>query len=101
MDTSPGHYLLVLEKLLKASHVKNISSEVPRTHNLLQLAQKTGLTLSAEQQDLLDEVTTFNVKARYPDYKNRFYGKATAGFTESYVLKIKEFRKWILDQLNN
>ena len=94
-----GH--LVLEKLLKAYYVKNISPEVNRTHNLLQLAQKTGLKLCEEQQDLLDEVTTFNIKARYPDYKNRFSEKATSNFTESYIIKIKEFRKWILDQLNN
>lgn len=94
-----GH--LVLEKLLKAYYVKNISLEVHRTHNLLQLAQKTGLKLCEEQQDLLDEVTTFNIKARYPDYKNRFYEKATSNFTESYIIKIKEFRKWILDQLNS
>ena len=59
-----GH--LVLEKLLKAYYVKNISLEVHRTHNLLQLAQKTRLKLCEEQQDLLDEVTTFNIKARYP-----------------------------------
>lgn len=94
-----GH--LVLEKLLKAAYVKNISLEVPRSHNLLQLALKVGMELSVEQQDLLDEVTTFNIKARYPDYKNRFYEKATFEFTEGYILKIKEFREWVRAQLSS
>ena len=49
--------------------------------------------LTEEQKDLLDEVTTFNIKARYPDYKGRFYKKATKRFAEGYVSKIKGFKK--------
>ena len=31
------------------------------------------------------ELTTFNLRARYPDYKNRFQRKATRGFAESHI----------------
>ena len=55
--------------------------------------------MTERQKDFLDEVTTFNIKARYPDYKNRFYRKATKGFTESYVTKIKEFRQWLIKEI--
>ncbi|MCC6543274.1 MAG: HEPN domain-containing protein [Nitrospirae bacterium] len=88
-----GH--LVLEKLLKAIYVKNIDINIPFTHDLAKLAQKAGLLLTEEQKDLLDEVTTFNIKARYPDYKERFYKKATKRFAEGYITKIKDFRKWL------
>lgn len=57
------------------------------------------LQLTEAQKDLLDEVTTFNIKARYPDYKGRFYKKATKRFTENYILKIKEFRRWLIKRI--
>ncbi len=44
---------------------------------------------------IMDEVTTFNIKARYPDYKGRFYNKATKRFAEGYISRIKDFRRWL------
>lgn len=88
-----GH--LVLEKLLKAMYVKNVDISIPFTHDLTKLSEKAGLLLTEEQKDLLDEVTTFNIKARYPDYKDRFYKKATKKFTADYITKIKDFRRWL------
>jgi len=54
----------------------------------LKIAEKSNLLLSEEQKDSLDEMTTFNIKARYPDYKNRFYKKASKEFTEYYIIMI-------------
>ena len=70
-----GH--LVLEKLLKAYYIKNSGASAPYTHDLNKIAQRSGLLLTEAQKDFLDEVTTFNIKARYPDYRNRFYKKAS------------------------
>lgn len=94
-----GH--LVIEKLLKAYYIKQKSIDFPRIHNLLRLAEEAGLPLSDEQKDFLLEVTTFNIKARYPDYKLRFYKKATKEFTEIYLLRIKEFREWLHSMIND
>ncbi len=58
---------LVLEKLLKAIYVKHVSADIPFTHDLFQIAEKSKLPLTEEQRNFLDEVTTFNIKARYPD----------------------------------
>ena len=88
-----GH--LVIEKLLKAYYVKQIGVEAPHTHDLIKIAEACKLSLTEAQKDFLDEVTTFNIKARYPDYKNRFKKKATKEFTGKYVDKIKEFRTWL------
>ena len=93
-----GH--LVIEKLLKAYYVKKVDFDSPQIHNLLKIAEKTQLELSEDQKIFLDEVTTFNIQARYPDFKNRFYRKATRDFAEKYLLKIKEFQEWLLKQIN-
>lgn len=102
-----GHYIwslflghLVLEKLLKAYYVKVVDDNVPKTHNLLAIAKNSNLELTEEQQDFLLEVTAFNIKARYPDYKKRFYKKATKKFTERYLKKIRELRIWLKDRIN-
>ncbi len=92
-----GH--LVIEKLLKAFHVKNIDISVPSIHDLTRIAEDANLPLSERQKDFLDEVTTFDIKARYPDYKNRFYKKATREFTELYIMKIGEFRQWLIEKI--
>ena len=101
-----GHYIwalfighLVIEKLLKAYHVKNVDIAVPAIHDLTKIADKANLLLSERQKDFLDEVTTFNIKARYPDYKKRFYRKATKEFTEIYVIQIREFRQWLIEKI--
>ena len=103
---SNGHYTwalfvghLVVEKLLKAYYVKKVDPDCPRIHNLAEIAHRASLELTLEQKTILDELTTFNLRARYPDYKNRFYKKADRQYTESHLMNIREMRKWILEQI--
>lgn len=93
-----GH--LVLEKLLKAFYVKNVNSEVPHIHNLVKIARDSGLKLTEDQENFLLEVTAYNIKARYPDYKRSFYSKATMEFTTVRIEKIEEMRKWLKEHLS-
>jgi len=65
----------------------------------LRLAEGAGLKLKPEQNAFLEEVTAFNIRTRYPDYKNRFSKTATRDFTEGYIDKVKEFRQWLLTLL--
>ena len=88
-----GH--LVIEKLLKAYYIKSVDENYPLIHDLLRLAEKGGLILTNEQKDLLDEVSGFNIRVRYDDYKREFHKKCTADFTKGYIDKIEDFRKWI------
>ncbi len=92
-----GH--LVIEKLLKAIYVKNIDNNPPRMHDLLRLAEKAELDTTEEQKDTLDLITTFNINARYPDYKQSFYNKCDYDFTKRNLGKIKELRTWFLSIL--
>ena len=58
---------LAVEKILKA-HICRIRDELaPPIHNLLRLAERTGLPLEQGQLDLLAEVNSFNIEGRYPE----------------------------------
>jgi len=93
-----GH--LVIEKLLKAFYVKNKKQQAPFTHNLLRLSELSDLEPTQEQSDWLDSITTFNINSRYDSYKNEFYKKCNKKFTEEWIEKIKELRKWIKNRLS-
>jgi len=97
-----GHYTwslfighLVIEKLLKAVYSQQYMTSPPLIHDLLRLAEKIDLELDDEQKDILDTVTTFNIQARYDDYKLEFYNKCTKDFTQKWIRSIKEFRSWL------
>ncbi|MGA1839075.1 MAG: HEPN domain-containing protein [bacterium] len=92
-----GH--LVVEKLIKAYYVKTISDNPPRQHNLLYLAEKANLKLSEKQKDNLQLITTFNLNARYPDYKQEFYKKCTMEYTRNNLDRIKGLRSWLIKLL--
>ncbi|WP_418314662.1 HEPN domain-containing protein [Salicibibacter kimchii] len=93
-----GH--LVIEKLLKAVYVSKFFSYPPRIHNLLRLAEKSNLQISEEQANELDMLTTFNINARYPDYKQSIYRKSTEAFTAKHIEKIKELRTCLHSELD-
>lgn len=92
-----GH--LVIEKILKALFVKLRGVDVPRIHDLSRIYELCGLELNEELEDALDLITTFNINARYPDYKNSFYNKCTKNFTDESLKKILEIRSWIFNEL--
>ncbi len=92
-----GH--LVLEKLLKAAIIKNSNKVAPYTHDLSRLAKVTTFPFSNEQLDWFDTITTFNINARYDDYKLDFYRKCTPGFTDEWLNNIKTLQQWIKEKL--
>jgi len=92
-----GH--IVIEKLLKALYVQEVDENVPKTHDLSRLAAKIGLAVSDENQNQLDRITTFNISARYPDYKLSFYKKCDRQFATQSIAVIEEARMWILEKL--
>ncbi len=94
-----GH--LVIEKLLKALFVKanQENIEVPKIHNLILLADRANLNLTDEQKDILREITSFNINARYADYKLSFYKKCTKKYSEEKKKDIENIRKWLKKQI--
>lgn len=55
------------------------------THDLARLAKATRITLTDLQVAQLNEITTFNIKARYDDYKLSFYNKTTKEYTKKWL----------------
>ena len=93
-----GH--LCIEKLLKALYLKNIDeNHPPLIHDLRRLAEKSNLSLTENQQILLDSITRFNIRTRYDDYKQSFYKLCTIEFTNEWITKINECRLWIKQML--
>lgn len=92
-----GH--LVLEKLLKAWYAKINSKTPPFIHDLVRLAEKADLMLDDDQKDILDTISTFNIRGRYDDYKREFYKKCSNAFTKEWIYNIKGFREWIKTKL--
>lgn len=88
-----GH--ISTEKLLKALFVKRFKKHAPFTHNLYRLGELIGLDMSDEYSDWLDEITSFNLNARYDDYKKEFYKLCTPDYTKNWIDKIKTIRTWI------
>ncbi len=91
-----GH--LYIEKLLKAYFISVKNEQPPFVHDLNRVAEKAGLELTDEQKNILDTVTTFNLRARYSDYKADFHKKCTLNFTQLWKTKIEEFASWIKTQ---
>jgi len=88
-----GH--ISIEKLLKAVYVKKHQKHSPFLHNLYRLAELSEIELTDKQSDWLDKITSFNINARYDDYKREFYTLCTEEFAEDWIEKIKILRSWI------
>ena len=92
-----GH--LTIEKLLKAVFAGKFVEPPPFTHRLSYLAEKAGIELTEGQMEMLEIITDFNIRTRYPDEKFMFYKKCNREFTSSNLEKIGEIRKWLLQQI--
>jgi HEPN domain-containing protein len=92
-----GH--LVLEKLLKAHYVKNLQKHPIFTHNLLRLVKESGLVINTETEEWLDDISTFNINARYDNYKQDFYRLCTKEFTKIWSERIEKLRQWLIKGL--
>ena len=93
-----GH--LVIEKLLKGLYAKNNPENpiAPKIHNLILLSQKANLKVPNEIREKIQTINTFNISARYDDYKKSFDTKCTDDYTKEQVKNIEEVQKWLKEQ---
>jgi len=92
-----GH--LVIEKLIKSLYVKKLQKHPLLSHDLLRLFEKIDISLPSGYDEWLDEITTFNLNARYDDYKQSFYKLCTLDYTNEWINKIEILRQWLISQL--
>ncbi len=103
-DSKTYHWALFLghistEKLLKAYYVQAMKKHAPPIHNLYRIAELSGLDFTEEYADWFDTITSFNINARYDDFKREFYKQCTGEFAGLWIERIKEIRKWINQKL--
>ena len=93
-----GH--LVIEKLLKGLYAKNNPENPipPKIHNLILLSQKAKWKVPIEIREKIQVINTFNISARYDDYKRSFDEKCTDNYTKEQVKNIEEVQKWLKEQ---
>jgi len=86
---------LVLEKLFKGLITSRTGRAPPYIHDLKKLADVAGLSLTREQMDDFQEITTYHIKARYEDIKRELYKKATKEYAGKFFTKIEEYARWL------
>src|SRR3989344_6578967 len=75
---------LTIEKTLKGIIAKK-SMISPPSHDLEKLAKHARISIPNTYRMALHEITTYNIEARYDDYKRRFYKKATKTYTARWT----------------
>jgi HEPN domain-containing protein len=89
-------YQLVLEKVFKSLVIKKTNKAPPPIHDLVRLAEAAGVELSLEQKKDLEEITTFNVEARYDVVKLAFYRKTRKkDYTDKWIKKCRQYYQWL------
>jgi len=83
---------LSLEKLLKALHYYRKDSHPLAIHDLVELAKRAEIKMPESQLADLNEISSFNISARYDDYKKNFYKKANKEYADVWFQKATEIR---------
>ena len=86
---------LTIEKLLKGLVVKQIQKSAPFTHDLFYLSKLAELNLTSEQKKYLEEITKFNISARYDNAKLAFYETCTKSYAEKYLKISNDLYLWL------
>ena len=92
-----GH--ISTEKLLKAYYVKIKKKHAPPIHNFYRLAEISDIEITDEYADWLDTITSFNINARYNDFKREFFKQCTREYTDLWIGRIKLLKEWISQKL--
>ena len=59
------------------------------------MAEDCKLSLTDEKIEILTVINTFNISARYDDYKNEFYNKCTKEYAKEQLEQIEVIRTWL------
>jgi HEPN domain-containing protein len=101
-----GRYLYVvfccqqaIEKALKAVIVERSGEFPPRTHNLLRLAELSGVEIAVEQSSLLKNLSDYYVKSRYPESAQALTSTLTQQSAREVLRKTEDTVEWLFSML--
>ena len=86
---------LALEKALKALLTEETQKLPPRTHNLIDLAQRAHVALSQGQQDFLGKLNNISVIVRYPDDLSALVSQYPEAIARDYLARTQELITWL------
>lgn len=86
---------MALEKALKALGTEETQKLPPRTHNLIDLAQRAHVVLSQEQQDFLGNLNNTSVAVRYPEDLSAMVSQYPEAVAQDYLERTKELILWL------
>jgi HEPN domain-containing protein len=81
---------LAVEKALKRIYLLRQQKLPPFVHNLARIADESGMQLDDSLRMDLQELTTFNIKARYEIVKAQFHRKATKSYAQQWLKRTTE-----------
>jgi HEPN domain-containing protein len=90
-----------IEKMAKGIYLYRIDDNVPRTHNISKLVASIAGTLppdavSKDKYEFFDEMTTFYLQGRYPEYKEKLGALMNRAKAKIILDKSKEIFAWLL-----
>jgi len=94
----PGLFFahLALGNLLKAHVCRHTKDLAPKIHNLVRLAELSGLTLEKKQVEFLAEMNEFNIEGRYPRVRKI---TLTSAEVDALIHNTEEIFQWLMNQL--
>ena len=92
----------VIEKTMKAYWCATQEDAPPYVHNHKRLAAGCGLyeSMSEQQKDFLNTITTYNIEARYPESKDALARKLDKDACRYIIEQTKALQTWIKQQLD-
>lgn len=87
---------LVIEKAIKANFVKEMKDIAPRSHNLIYLSEKAGLSFDDDTQIFLGILMKYQLQGRYPDYNPVL---PDPDKVKEYYEKTKQLLQWLKEKL--
>ena len=89
---------LALEKIIKGLVFKKTHKHPLPIHNLVKLVQQAKIDFNQQRTKELEEITTWNIQARYDSVKRDFYKKATKEFTQKWLERVEGLFRWFQKQ---
>jgi HEPN domain-containing protein len=81
---------LAVEKELKRIYLLKRKEMPPQIHNLVRILEKAGIVLDDTVRQDLQELTTFNIKARYEITKSAFHQRAKKSYTRQWLNRTEQ-----------
>lgn len=89
---------LAIEKALKAK-ILSLNKPIIYVHDLNRLANETNIVFDKGQVINLNEITSFNLEARYDDYKLSFYKKTNKEYADKWTQICKSIYKLVVTNI--